>query len=251
MFCRGVVTPTRIKRYSTTFDGDWCRADAQRKVLSWQLFSLYSEDFFNFIQAKHKSLGASIFKDDRRRKFSNLSQKNWLKRPTFHLQRKQNKTLFSAFEHFCPKKNSGKIFSFQLTEIDKNCWRKTVESIFQFRCSWEINESKMKIEFIFRFVEPMKQNKIFDTQKSFLLFFGNRFRTKDFQIRHRMKRFFPIRIFKIYSKKKNQMNDVRMKDILDKIIFSSSNLLQIRQMFKWWKLFYQWIFHQIRRLNFD
>ena len=33
-----------------------------------------------------------------------------------------------------------------------------------------------------------------------------------------MKRFSPIRIFKIYSKKRNEMNDVRIKDILDKII---------------------------------
>ena len=41
-----------------------------------------------------------------------------------------------------------------------------------------------------------------------------------------MKIFSSIRIFKIYSKKKSQMNDVRIKDILDKIIFSSSNLFQ-------------------------
>ena len=84
----------------------------------------------------------------------------------------------------------------------------------------------MKIEFCFRLVELRNKRKSSTVKNLFSSFFDNQFQTKDFQIKDQLKRFSPIRIFKIYSKKENQMNHVQIKDILDKIIFSSSNLFQ-------------------------
>ena len=175
---------------------------------------------------------------------------DWKDQRSFSKGNKKNH-FFLLSNIFVWKENSGRIFSFQHAGIDERLFKKN--SWDDLSISLQLKKPtnpRWKSNLLYVWLN-CETKKIFHTQKSFLLFFDNRFRTKDFQIKHQMKRYSTIKILKIYSKKKNQMDDVRIKDILDKLIFSSSNLFQIRQMFKWWTLFYQWIFHQIRRLNFD
>ena len=144
MFCRSIVPPARIKRNSMRFDGDWRRVDAQRKISPWQLFSLYSEDLFNFIRAKHKSFDASIFIDNQRRK--SLAEESIEKTNVSSPKEIKQNTFFFIRTFLSEKKTVKRSFHFNSMKLMKKSRRTTVETISQIRCSWKINESKMKIE---------------------------------------------------------------------------------------------------------
>ena len=246
MFYRSVVPPTRIKINSTIFDGDWRRVDVQRKISQWQLFSFYSEDLFNFIQAKHRTFDPSIFNDNPMTK--SLAEESIEKTNVSSPKKtKENKTL-SSFEHLYPKRKQWKrSFHFNSSKSMKNCWRKRIQSIFEIRCNWKINESKMKIEFTFRFVElwnieNLRHSKVFSP------LFRQSISNKIFSNQTSNEKIFSNSNFQnLLEEEKSGERYSNQRHFRH----SSSNLFQIRHIFKWWTLFYQWIFHQIRRINFD
>ena len=176
-----------------------------------------------------------------------LSQKNRLKRPTFLLQRKQNKTFFLHSHIFIRKENSRKSILFQLTEIDENQLKRN--SWVDLSNSLQLKNQRIKDEnrIYLPFCWTVIQRKSSTLKNLFSPFSTIDFKQKIFKANIKWKDFLQFEFSKIFSRKKNQMNDVRIKDILD----TSSNLFQIWQIFKWWTLFYEWIFHRSRWLNFD
>ena len=177
--------------------------------------------------------------------WQNVSQKNRLKKPTFLLRRKEK--IFFFFRTFLSKKKaierSFHFNSLRAMKKWKNCWRKTVESILQIRCSWKINESKMKIEFSFRNLRHWNffsssstidfRQKIFKSKikwKDFLQFAFSKFTPRTIKWtmfeskRFGRKSFFPLLFIEFI---KNSTN-LQLIKVLSPVNFSSNPTIKLR-----------------------
>ena len=151
MFSLSVVPPTRIKRNSTIFDGDWRRV--------WCLMENLTATTLlgTILQAKHRSFDASTFNDNPMTK--SLTEKSIEKSNVSSPKETKQNTCFLPSNIFIRKeKQIERSFHFNWPKPMKNWWKRG-QSIVEIRCSNKSTNQRRKSNW-----KQQKRKQIFERE---------------------------------------------------------------------------------------